>query len=109
MLLLRSSAPALTYHCGEKLAIGAVVSVPLQKTHKEAVVIRSAPKPDFETAGIISVSERFYAPQQMELAKFIAEYYFSSWGEAISLFLPFRKQREARSDANNHSSLFTLH
>lgn len=99
MLLLRSSAPALTYHCEEKLAIGAVVSVPLQKTHKEAVVIRSAPKPDFETAEIISVSDRFYAPRQMELAKFIAEYYFSSWGEAVSLFIPFRiNQREVNSE-----------
>ncbi|MDD2400382.1 MAG: DEAD/DEAH box helicase family protein, partial [Sulfurovum sp.] len=99
VLLLRSSAPALTYYCEEKLQAGAVVSVPLHTAHKEAVILRSVPKPEFETARIISVSERFYAPKQLEIAKFIAEYYFSSLGEAVSLFIPFRiNQREVNSE-----------
>lgn len=98
VLLLRSSAPALTYHGEENLQAGSIVSVPLHTALKEAVILRQTHKPEFETASIASVSERFYAPEQIELAKFIAEYYFSSLGEAISLFLPFRKQREVNSE-----------
>ncbi|MBD3790422.1 MAG: primosomal protein N' [Campylobacterales bacterium] len=122
--LLRSSAPSLTYHSHIELQKGMLVIVPFQKSAKEAVIIEKVEKPSFETVEVSTVSERYYNPTQMELARFIAEYYFSSFGEAISLFLPFRKQREVRneeiyhqekeiealqSNANHHSSLITHH
>ncbi|MCO4846072.1 MAG: primosomal protein N' [Sulfurovum sp.] len=87
---LRSSAPSLTYHSQNKLAKGSVVSLPLKTTLKEAVVIKEIGKPEFETAEIASVSDKIYSHVQMEIAKFISEYYFSSFGEAISLFIPFK-------------------
>jgi primosomal protein N' (replication factor Y) len=89
VLLLRSSAPRLTYRSQDKLPAGTVVSVPLKTTIKEAVVIGEVEKPEFETAEIVSVSGKCYSSEQMEIAKFISEYYFSSFGEAISLFLPY--------------------
>jgi primosomal protein N' (replication factor Y) len=96
----------------------------LQTKLKEAVVVKEVDKPFFETSSVENISRKLYTPAQLEIVKFISEYYFSSFGEAISLFLPFRKQREIRSDevhhqekeieasqsdANNHSSLLTPH
>ncbi|WP_067331629.1 primosomal protein N' [Sulfurovum riftiae] len=95
--LLRSSAPGLTYSSKQSLKTGSVVSVPLKSTQKEAVVVREVEKPDFETSEIISVTDRYHSSEQMEIAKFISEYYFSSFSEAISLFLPFRQKSVQRS------------
>jgi len=95
--LLRSSAPILTYASKEKLAIGTLISIPLKTTVKEAVIVSEVEKPEFETAEIISVSDKVYSAAQMEIAKFISEYYFSSFGEAISLFLPYTRHPERDS------------
>ncbi|EIF51140.1 primosomal protein N' [Sulfurovum sp. AR] len=86
----RSSAPSLTYACKDHLSIGRVVSVPLKNTFKEAIVVEEVSKPEFETAEIASVSDNFYTHEQIEIAKFISEYYFSSLSEALSLFIPFK-------------------
>ncbi len=78
--------------------MGSIVSVPLKTTLKDAVVIEEVKQPEFETAEIVSVSDKVYSTEQIEMAKFISEYYFSSFGEAISLFIPFwRKQRVIRN------------
>ena len=89
MVLLRSSAPVLTYASEREIAEGTVVTVPLKTTQKEAVVVRKIAQPEFETARVAAVSERQYSSKQMEIAKFISEYYFSSFSEAISLFIPY--------------------
>mgnify|MGYP002266754085 CR=1 FL=1 len=66
------------------------MSVPLKTTLKVAVVTAEVEQPEFETAEITSVSNKCYSSEQMEIAKFISEYYFSSFGEALSLFIPFK-------------------
>jgi primosomal protein N' (replication factor Y) len=103
-LLLKSSAPGLTYFSQHKLQLGSIVSVPLKTTVKEAVVIEEVEKPEFETAEIVSVSDKVYSTEQMEIAKFISEYYFSSFGEAISLFLPFWQKSVQHSAFNVHKT-----
>ncbi len=90
IVLLNSSAPSLTYCSSKTLQPGTVVSVPLKSTFKRAVVIAEAAEPDFATAEIAAVSDRYYTDDQMAMARFISEYYFSSFSEAISLFLPYR-------------------
>ena len=89
--LLKSSAPILTYASTEEIIKGSVISVPLKTTLKEAVVLSQIKQPTFDCAEIVSVSERYYTSEQMDIAKFISEYYFSSFSEAISLFLPYRR------------------
>jgi primosomal protein N' (replication factor Y) len=79
----------LTYCSSLKLEVGSVIAVPLKTTHKDAIVMHEVSKPPFETATIVSVSKQCYTQEQMEIAKFISEYYFSSFSEAISLFLPY--------------------
>jgi len=87
--ILRSSAPVLTYSSTKSLAIGSIISIPLKTTSKEAVVTCEVDKPEFDTVDILSVSQLYYNDTQMSIARFISQYYFSSFGEAISLFLPF--------------------
>ena len=89
IFLLNSSAPALTYCTQEVISLGFIVSVPLKTTTKQAVIVEEVEKPDFETSQIVAVTDRYYNTAQMEIAKFISEYYFSSFSEAISLFLPY--------------------
>ena len=89
VVLARSSAPHLTYRAFSPIKAGTVVSVPLHHTSKEAMVVKEVERPAFETAVIASVSDKYYTSEQIEVAKFISEYYFSSLSEAISLFLPY--------------------
>ncbi len=46
ILLLRSSAPSLTYHSQNKLTMGRVVSIPLKTTFKDAVILEEVEKPE---------------------------------------------------------------
>ncbi len=96
--LLRSSAPVLTYHCNDTLQCGDVVEVPLKSARKEAVVLQEVSKPAFKTEAVSRSFGKYYTPVQTEIAKFIAEYYFSSFSEAISLFLPYGTKSVQRSE-----------
>ncbi len=80
----------MTYFSHDTLEKGTVVSVPLKNTFKDAVIVEEVEKPEFETSEIASVSDHVYSHEQMEIAKFISEYYFSSLSEALSLFIPFK-------------------
>jgi len=42
IVLLRSSAPNLTYYSQDKLPVGTVVTVPLKSTTKETIFIAEA-------------------------------------------------------------------
>ncbi|GIT98634.1 primosomal protein N' [Sulfurovum sp. TSL1] len=98
---MKSSAPSLTYSSPNILKKGTVVTVPLKTTLKDAVVIEKVVKPEFETAEITSVSDHAYSQEQMEIAKFICEYYFSSLGEALSLFIPFKLSSATESSSKS--------
>ena len=89
VVLLRSSAPALTYANSKSINIGSVIYVPLKSSVKEAVAVSEVEEPEFKTVEISSILAKYYTSKQMEIAKFISEYYFSSFGEAISLFIPY--------------------
>ena len=91
VILLKSSAPHLTYAFHDKVTVGSLVLVPLKSTSKEAVVIMEVQKPEFKTEAISSILDRCYSKEQIGIAKFVSEYYFSSLSEAISLFIPYRR------------------
>ena len=53
------------------------------------MIIKEVEKPEtFETSEILEVLESYYNDTQIEIAKFISSYYFSSLGEAMALFVP---------------------
>ncbi len=63
------------------------------------MILKEVEKPTaFETAEVLSVLDRYHTEMQVEIAKFIATYYFSSLGEAIALFVPFRRLGSPLSD-----------
>ncbi len=105
--LLRSNAPILTYCSKLKIKEGAIVKVPLKNFIKEGVVLKEVQKPDFNTLEILELSELFYKQFQLEIAKFIKDYYFSSYGEAISLFYPFMKTEPLNKTLNTNSGFKT--
>ena len=88
--LLKSSAPLLTYSSKESVSFGSIVKVPLKSSSKLAVVLKEVQEPEFNTQDILELTKNYYKDWQLEVAKFIQNYYFSSFGEAISLFYPFQ-------------------
>jgi primosomal protein N' (replication factor Y) len=67
-----------------------------------AIVTDEVEKPEeFETSAILRVLDRFYNKMQIEIAKFISEYYFSSFGEAIAIFMPYSDDVEICRDEGN--------
>jgi primosomal protein N' (replication factor Y) len=44
---------------------------------------------DFKTLDILSVTSQYYSPFQIEIAQFIASYYFTTLSKALALFVPF--------------------
>lgn len=68
-----------------------MVEIPVHSKTKLAMVLEAVEKPEtFETSEVLNVLETYYATEQIEIAKFIASYYFSSLGEALALFVPRR-------------------
>jgi primosomal protein N' (replication factor Y) len=54
-------------------------------------VIDEVEKPkEFETSEISSILDNYYSNMQIEIAKFISKYYFSSLGKAVALFIPYK-------------------
>ena len=45
---------------------------------------------EFETSEISSILDNYYSNMQIEIAKFISKYYFSSLGKAVALFIPYK-------------------
>ncbi len=88
--LLGAHAPLLTYSSSQLLEPGRVVVVSLKSTFKRAVVFKEVEEPSFKTEDIKEVQEEFYSSSQREIAKFVKEYYFSSYGESLALFLPYK-------------------
>ncbi len=88
--LLKSSAPLLTYSSKEPINLGSIVKVPLKSSSKLAVILKEEQKPEFDTQDILELTKNYYKTWQLEVAKFIQNYYFSSFGEAIALFYPFQ-------------------
>lgn len=79
------------------------VRVPLRKGTAVGYAIPEVPVPDknegsFEIKKIVSVldPEPLIREKEVELARWIARYYFSSLGEALSLFFPFGEKPPAK-------------
>ncbi len=84
------------------------MQVALKSTLKEAMIFQQTEKPVFDTVAIDTITDRYYTSAQIEIAKFISEYYFSSLSEAISLFVPFRHLEETKRSNVSSISLPTL-
>ena len=89
--ILHSPLQPLTYTYEEELKSGNIVEVTLSSKTKLGVVIAKTTKPEFTCSDIVSVKDEFFDETTFGLAKFISEYYVSSLGDALNLFVPLRK------------------
>jgi primosomal protein N' (replication factor Y) len=89
--LLKSPLSPLSYASQEAIPIGTIVKVPLKNKLLQGVILEEVTQPSFECSIITLTCNAFYPPKTIELAKFIAEYYVCSLGEALGLFVPATK------------------
>lgn len=90
--LLGSPLEPLTYQTKELLKKGQKVEVQLQNRTLFGVVLAQTTQPTFQTSTILQVTPFYFSDKQMQLAKFISEYYVSSLGDALSLMVPFHSE-----------------
>ncbi len=106
--IIGSPLGEFSYHSSQTINIGTKVTVEFNKRVKDAVVLSSCDKPDFDTNEILEVSKCIYSSQQMKLAKFIASYYICSLGDAYSLMMAFESGCEAGSTSPEVESKIKL-
>ena len=87
--IIGSPLETFTYHSLITLKTGSKVSLNFRNRVANGLVLSECEKPDFKTNEILELSEFLYSSKQIELAKFISRYYFSSLGEALGLIVPF--------------------
>lgn len=121
--LLGAAQNPLSYEYHLLLESGALIDVPLHSKIKPAVILESTPKPSFTCKKISEVKKSFFAPWQIECARFIASFYGSAIGEALALMVPYATkntpkipftcnaslalspaQKEAKNFLNSHKS-----
>ena len=88
--IFKESAPRYASHSGT-IEEGALVEVKVKNRLYKGYVLQETQKKDFECQEIESVTEFFLPKEYIDIAKFISSYYFCSIGEALGLFVPFKK------------------
>ena len=110
LALLKSPLDNLTYCSDEKIDIGTLVEVSLQrrKVLSKAVVIKEVEKPTFKCTIIQTITNQFYSKEMIKIASFTSMYYVSSLGEALSLFIPFDKTTDKNTNDDSFESNIEL-
>ncbi len=92
----------LTYASELGIAVGQAILVPLRNRKEIAIVVSEVHKPEFEAKQVISILGDKIAVDsaRLSLARFIADRYFCSLGEALSTVMPINltKKRRAKHD-----------
>jgi primosomal protein N' (replication factor Y) len=79
----------LTYRASQKLLPGQMLTVPLQRKHVPAVVLRTVPKPAFSVKAVASVVDVPPLPEQLlGLAQWMTNFYRAPIGQTMLQFLP---------------------
>ncbi len=88
------------YSYTKKIPTGTLIKIPLGKRSVEGIVLES--KKDFPRLGNIKlknisevIEENFITPRQLDLAKFISNYYIVSLGIVMKSFVPKRVKARA--------------
>lgn len=88
---------ALTYLSEEKLAIGTVVTVPLQRQNVLGIVVKEVSKPSFTTKPISQIIVDKPIPTELlQLQEWLINYYPAPAGMITQLFLPASLSQKSR-------------
>ena len=100
--LLKSPLSPLTYQSEENIEIGTKVLVKLRnrKNLSEAIIIKIVEKPIFKCVTIDEITNFYYDNKMLEIAKFTSQYYVCSFGEALSIFIPYNNQINLNKEIN---------
>ncbi|MDK9692940.1 MAG: primosomal protein N' [Sulfurimonas sp.] len=93
--LLNSPLEPLTYKSQHTISLGAKVTVLVRGKEVEGVVVGGCDEPSFECLEILETSTFCYSPKQLEIATFMASYYFCSLGESLGVMTPFGSEASA--------------
>ena len=91
----------MTYHSEEEITPFSSVIVPFHNRETSGTVIEAVEKPAFDTLPVAGMTGFFFSPSQMKTARFVADYYCCSLGEALGLFVPFEGEREEGCRGDN--------
>ncbi len=86
----------LTYASKEELARGDIVAITVKKRATKGVVLQEVAKPSFVCKEVVKKTSFFYSATQLAIAHFIAQYYVTSIGEALALFVPFSEAQKSK-------------
>ncbi|MDQ1264055.1 MAG: hypothetical protein QG559_1056 [Campylobacterota bacterium] len=89
--LLNSPLEPLTYKSQHTISLGAKVKVKLRHKEVDGVVVAQSGEVAFKCSEILESSGFYYSPKQLEVAHFIASYYFCSLGEALGLMVAYER------------------
>lgn len=87
--LLNSPLEPLTYKSQHATLVGAKVTVPIRGKEVDGVVVAVCDEPLFVCLEILESSGFCYSSKQLEIATFMASYYFCSLGEALGVMVAF--------------------
>jgi len=102
--------PTFTYQIPENLILkpGDSVLVPFKKQIIEGIVVSlHNNQPKYPTKKIVKKTKNLLFPYQINLAKFISDYYFCDIYKVIKLFLPkkiWNRSFELKNSSSNHHS-----
>ena len=89
--ILKTDQEFLTYESECSVELNSIVDVKVRNKLVKALVLKDVEKPSFKTLSILDVTSNYISNKQLELAKFMSEYYVSSLGQTLALFTPFDK------------------
>lgn len=96
--LVRKDANQFTYASTDQLAPGTIVDIPIGKTNGVGIVIAQVQKPAFACRHINAVIEKIpLPPAQMQLARWVANYYGTHLSSTLGLLVPAGVNRQRRS------------
>ena len=106
--LIGSPLEPFTYHFFKDLEIGTKVSINVKNRITDGIIFSKTTKPEFETSEILEISNYYYSSKQIKLAKFISTYYICSFGDAISIMMPFSDEYKTKKVDINSTLKITL-
>ena len=110
LALLKSPLDPLTYCSDEKIEIGTLVEVSLQrrKVLSKAVVVKEVEKPTFECTNISEITNEYFDEKMLQISNFVSTYYVCSLGEALSVYNPFNKELKFEPSTETFDSKIQL-
>lgn len=98
--------PFFTYACEKDISNGSLVEIEFGRKKIKGVVYKKTNRPPFATKKISRIIEKnVIQEQQINLAKKISSYYFSSLGVVLKLFIPRITKKKIPLTKNNSKKI----